>query len=274
MHKRPIIALAARQLRAVLPCAVALILAVLSPTVAPAAEITVFAAASMKTALDEIAADWSRTTGHSVALSYDASSKLAKQIQNGAPADLFVSAAPEWMDLLAAEGLIDLGTRRDLVSNRLVLVAHDKAAPPVAITRDLDLKAMLRGGRLSMAMVGSVPAGQYGKAALEHLGLWPQVQGDIVESENVRAALALVELGEAPLGIVYASDAVPPAGRLATVAVIGTFPDSSHPPIRYPAARIAASMQPEALAFLDQLSSPKAMQVFAANGFVLLAGDD
>jgi molybdate transport system substrate-binding protein len=254
--------------------AIAVSLALLIPFGVQAAEITVFAATSMKTALDQIAADWSRGTENSVALAYDASPKLAKQIQQGAPADLFISAAPEWMDILQADGLIAAETRRDLVSNQIVLIAYDPATPPVIIGPDLDLPALLAGGRLSMAMVDSVPAGQYGKEALEHFGLWTKIEANVVQANNARAALALVARGEAPLGVVYASDAIPDADGIRPVTVIATFPADSHRAIRYPAARMAASTVPEAQAFLDYLSSDAALAVFAANGFTLLPGDD
>lgn len=241
---------------------------------AQAADITVFAAASMKTALDEIAADWSAATGDQVALAYDASSKLARQIQQGAPADLFISAAPEWLDVLAADGLIRPETRKDIVSNQLVLVAHDPKATPVTIGPDLDLRALLDGGKLSMAMVASVPAGQYGKAALLHFGLWSQVEAEVVQSDNVRAALTLVARGEAPLGIVYASDAMAGPDGASAVTVIGSFPPDSHRQILYPAARMTASTVPEAQGFLDHLSSDAARAIFAANGFTLLPDND
>ena len=254
--------------------ALAVSFALLIPNLAQAADITVFAASSMKTALDEIAADWSARTGNQVALAYDASSKLAKQIQQGAPADIFISAAPEWMDVLATDGLIVPETRRDIVSNKIVLIAHDPNTPPVTIGPDLDLVALLNGGKLSMAMVDSVPAGQYGKEALEHFGLWEQVEAQVVQSDNVRTALALVALGEAPLGVVYASDAIPDPGGTRNVTVIATFPEGSHRPILYPAALTSVSAQAEAQAFLDHLTSEAARAVFAANGFTLLPADD
>ncbi len=262
------------RVQATLRQALAVSLVLLTALSAQAADMTVFAAASMKTALDEVAADWTATTGHRVALAYDASSKLAKQIQQGAPADLFISAAPEWMDLLQADGLIVPDSRRDLVSNQLVLVAHDPATKAVALTPDLDLHAVLQGGKLAMAMVDSVPAGQYGKEALQHLGLWSEVEDDVVQSDNVRAALALVALGEAPLGVVFASDAIAGPDGSRVVTVIATFPPDSHRQIRYPAARVTDSQHPKAQAFLDYLSTAPAQAVFAGNGFTLLPRDD
>ena len=234
---------------------------------AQAAEVTVFAAASLKTALDEIATGWQAESGNSAVLSYGGSSALAKQIQEGAPADVFISAAPEWMDAVAEAGLIVPESRVDLLGNRLVLIAHGAGGAPFTLDTSTDLAGMLGGGRLSMAMVSSVPAGQYGKEALTSLGLWDSVKDSLAQSENVRVALQLVSLGEAPLGIVYASDAIADA---ATVSVVATFPEESHRPIIYPAAVIAAGGKPEAQAFVDYLSSPGARVVFEAQGFAVL----
>lgn len=229
-----------------------------------AAEVTVFAAASLKTALDQIAAGWTGQTGTQVTLSYSGTPALAKQIAEGAPADIFLSASKDWMDELQDMGLIRPDTRRDVLGNQLILVAHGQAKP-VTIDGNLDLPGLLEGGRLSMALVDAVPAGQYGKEALTSLGLWPAVEPSVVQTENVRAALHLVALGEAPLGIVYASDAVAETG----VSVIGTFPSESHQPIVYPAA-LTNDAGPEAQAFLDHLSTPVAQAVFRANGFLTL----
>lgn len=237
----------------------------MAPVAARAETVTVFAAASLKTALDAVAAEWESETGNDVVIAYDGSAKMARQIIEGAPADLFISAAVNWMDAVEAAGLVVAGTRRDLLGNTLVLVAHGQAGP-VEIGPELDLAGMLDGGRLAMGMVDSVPAGQYGKAALESLGLWASVEGSIAQSENVRAALALVAQGEAPLGIVYASDAVADDGAGDAVSVIGTFPADSHPPITYPAAVIAPE-KAAVLDFLDALSSEAAGAIFAAQGF-------
>lgn len=232
------------------------------------AEITVFAAASLKTALDDIAADWKSETGHGAVMSYGGSAALAKQIMAAAPADVFISAAPEWMDAVEGEGLLRQGTRRDILGNRLVLIAHGAGVAPVALDQTLDLAALLDGGRMSMALIEAVPAGRYGKEALTALGLWDSIRDSLVQSDNVRAALHLVALGEAPLGIVYASDAVAEAG----VSVIATFPDASHSPIIYPAAVLAASAAPAAEAFLVHLTSPGPRAVFQAQGFIPLTG--
>jgi molybdate transport system substrate-binding protein len=238
----------------------------LCPVMAGSAEIIVFAAASLKPALDPIAADWASATGNVVTISFGGSPALAKQIQSGAPADLFISASSEWMDLLAAEDLITPGSRVDLVSNRLVLVAHGDSVGPVDLSGSPDLHGLLQGGKLSMAMVDSVPAGQYGKEALETLGLWANVADDIVESDNVRAALRLVELGEATMGVVYASDLIDSHG----VTRVATFPASSHRPILYPAALTRIAPLPVAQDFLNELSSDASKAVFAQKGFVLL----
>ena len=231
-----------------------------------AGDVTVFAAASLKTALDAIAADWQKQTGTTVTISYDSSAKLAKQIQAGAPADLFISASVQWMDTLAQAKLINPDSRKTLLGNTLILVAADKSAPKVDLTKGFDLAGLLGDGKLAMGMVDSVPAGQYGKQALTSLGIWDAVAPKVAQSENVRAALALVDSGEAAFGIVYGSDAVADA----KVAVIATFPDDSHQPILYPAAVIASSTKPEAQAFLDDLSSDAAGAIFAAQGFIVL----
>jgi molybdate transport system substrate-binding protein len=213
--------------------------------------------------------DWQAASGDAAVLSYGGSAALAKQILEGAPADVFISAAPEWMDAVAEAGLIVPESRADILGNRLVLIAHGAGVAQVTLDATTDLRGMLNGGRLSMAMVDSVPAGQYGKEALTALGLWDSVKESLAQSENVRVALQLVSLGEAPLGIVYASDAIADA---ATVSVVATFPEESHSPIIYPAAGIAGG-KPEAQGFLDYLASPAARVVFEAQGFAVLAQD-
>jgi molybdate transport system substrate-binding protein len=241
----------------------ALILALLIPCPALADDITVFAAASLKTALDDIAADWQADTGDRVTLAYGGSPAMARQIAQGAPADIFIAASTDWMDYVVGVGLMRADSRRDILGNRLVLIGPAGAAP-VALSPELDLAGLLAGGKLSMALVDSVPAGQYGKAALTTLGLWDGVAGTVAQSENVRAALALVAAGEAPLGIVYASDAVAEP----RVTVIATFAPDLHPPIVYPAA-LTEGADPAAVAFLDALTAPAAQGIFAANGFTL-----
>lgn len=238
---------------------------VLTPP-ALAEEVVVFAAASLKTALDQVAADFQASTGNTVTISYAGSNALAKQIIEGAPAEIFISASEPWMDEVEKAGLVVPGTRADILGNSLVLVAHGAGAAPVEIGPGLDLTGLLAGGKLSMAMVEAVPAGQYGKEALEALGLWTSVEADVAQSENVRAALALVAAGEAPLGIVYASDAVAEAG----VTVVGTFPEETHKPIVYPAALMTGAADAADRAFLEALSSEAADATFAAQGFAIL----
>ena len=230
------------------------------------ADTVVFAAASLKTALDAVAADFQAETGHSVVISYGGSNALAKQIIEGAPADIFLSAAVNWMDEVEKAGLVEGGTRADLLGNTLVLVAHGKGAAPVEIGPGLDLAALLGDGKLSMAMVDAVPAGQYGKAALMSLGQWAAVEGSVAQSENVRAALALVAAGEAPYGIVYATDAAADDN----VTVVGTFPAGSHPPITYPGALLTGAADAADRAFFDALSSEAGDARFAEQGFVIL----
>ena len=241
------------------------------PATARADQITVFAAASLKTALDAVATDWQARTGHSAVIAYAGSSALAKQIQQGAPADLFISASRQWMDTLADSDLILPDSRRDILGNTLVLIAHGNDAPPVTIAPGLDLAGLLAGGKLSMALVDSVPAGQYGKAALESLGLWASVEPQVAQSENVRAALSLVALGEAPYGIVYASDAIADDGADDAVSVVGTFPADSHKPVTYPAAITRGSTNAAVAAgFMAYLSSDAGDAIFAAQGFTIL----
>ena len=231
-----------------------------------AEEVVVFAAASLKTALDEVAAEFEASTGHSLTISYAGSNQLAKQIIEGAPADIFLSAAVNWMDAVDQAGLVAVGQRRDLWGNDLVLIAHGTDASPVEIGPELDLAKLLGGGMLSMAMVDAVPAGQYGKQSLEALGLWAVAEPLVAQSENVRAALALVATGEAPYGIVYASDAV--AGD--NVTVVGQFPETSHAPITYPAALLTGAADAADRAFFDALSADAADATFAAQGFKIL----
>lgn len=246
--------------------ALASAIAVMLATPSIGEEVVVFAAASMKTALDGVAADFQAATGHKVTISYGGSNALAKQILEGAPADIFLSAAVNWMDEVEKAGLLADGTRTDLFGNRLVLIAHGANAAPVQIRPGLDLAALLGDGKLSMAMVDAVPAGQYGKAALESLGLWSAVAPSVAQSENVRAALALVSAGEAPFGIVYATDAASDDN----VSVVGTFPADSHVPIVYPGAVLKTAEDDADLAFFKALSQDAADAKFTAQGFLIL----
>lgn len=226
------------------------------------AQITVFAAASTKTALDEAAAAYKVETGRAVTFSYAGSPALARQIQLGAPADVFLSANPGWMNVLQQDKLIDPATRLDLLANRLVLIAHGTGLPSLDL-ETADLSAQLGEGHLAMALVDAVPAGLYGKAALTALGQWPSVAPKVAQAANVRAALALVASGEAPMGVVYATD----AGASSNVTVIAAFPEDSHPPVLYPAAAVSGGNRAEAQAFLDYLRSPVARGIFARHGF-------
>jgi molybdate transport system substrate-binding protein len=246
------------------PIAIVMLIALSLTRPAAAEEVVVFAAASLKNALDAVAADFQAATGHRVTVSYAGSNALAKQILEGAPADVFLSAAVNWMDAVEKAGLVQ--ARRDLLGNSLVLIASGKDAPPVAIVPGFDLAGMLGDGKLSMAMVDSVPAGQYGKASLEALGLWETVAGAVAQSENTRAALALVAAGEAPFGIVYATD----AAAEDNVTVVGTFPDDAHGPIIYPVALLRGATDAADRAFYDALSSAAALARFREYGFLTL----
>ena len=252
--------------RPTLPLLAALALAAVAASGVRAEQVTVFAAASMKTAMDEITARYAEETGNTARVSFAGSSALARQIQAGAPADVFISANPGWMDALESDGLIDDATRTDLLGNSLVLIAHDAKANPVEITPDLPLAEMLGESHLAMALVEAVPAGIYGKAALGSLGLWDAVAPKVAQADNVRAALALVATGEAPLGIVYATDARAEPGA----TVLGTFPEGSHAPITYPAARIRDGDSAVADAFLAYLQGPVARAAFERQGFTVL----
>lgn len=229
---------------------------------AAADTVMVFAAASLKDALDESAKAYQAVAGDRIVVSYAASSALAKQIEAGAPADLFISADLDWMDYLEQRRLIRTDTRRNLLRNRLVLVAPADSKASVSIAPGFPLAALLGNGRLAMANPDVVPAGKYGKASLEALGVWKDVQSKIASAENVRAALVLVSRGEAPLGIVYRTDAAADP----RVRVVGLFPESTHPPIVYPIA-MTAGAKPSAGAFLNWLSEPRARAVFEKHGF-------
>jgi molybdate transport system substrate-binding protein len=254
-------------LRWVLGSAVALLVPWSSqpPAQAQGGDVVVFAAASLKNALDAINAQWQKETGKSAKISYAASSALAKQIEQGAPAQMFISADLDWMDYVEKKNLIKPGSRSNLLGNRIVLIAPKDKAQPVDIKPGFDLAKVLGDGRLSMANVDSVPAGKYGKAALEKLGVWASVSNKLAQAENVRAALLLVSRGEAPAGIVYQTDAASDS----SVKIIGTFPEDTHPPIIYPIA-LTANASPDAAAFLAYIRSDKAKPLFEAQGFTVL----
>ena len=233
----------------------------------PQRPVVVFAAASLKTALDRIGSEWRSSTGRQVTFSYASSGALARQIESGAHADIFASADVAWMDYLSGRGLIRNSTRVSLLGNRLVLVSPRDAAVMLEIAPGFALAAALGGGRLAIGDPAIVPAGAYAKAALIRLGVWQSVSMKMAGASNVRAALAFVARGEAPLGIVYATDAhAEPA-----VKVVATFPPDSHPPIIYPFALTAGSGNPAAAAFMAFLSTPAAKTVFTAEGFTMVA---
>jgi molybdate transport system substrate-binding protein len=239
-----------------------------APALAQRGDLVVFAAASLKNALDAINVQWQKETGKKASVSYAASSALAKQIEAGAPAQIFISADLQWMDYLAGKKLIKADTRSNLLGNRIVLIAPKSKAKTVDIKSGFDLAGLLGDGRLAVANVDSVPAGRYAKAALEKLGIWASVSGKLAQAENVRAALALVSRAETPAGIVYQTDAAADTG----VAIIGAFPESSHPPIIYPIALTTGANHPDAAAFLAYLKSAKARPLFEAQGFTVLEG--
>lgn len=226
-------------------------------------DVVVFAAASMQTALDEIAPALEKATSLHPKFSYAASSTLAKQIEGGAPAEIFVSADLDWMDYVETRNLIKKETRTNLVGNTLVLIAPARQPVSLKIAPGFPLAARLGSSRLAVADPVAVPAGKYAKAALTALGVWDAVSPKLAPAENVRAALVLVERGEAPLGIVYRTDAVADAG----VTVVDTFPATTHPPILYPIA-LTSIATPNAIRILDYLKSPAARSVFARQGFL------
>ena len=240
---------------------------------ASAADLTVFAASSLKEALDAQVSAFSTNSGHRVRVSYAGSNALAKQIENGAPAHIFLSADELWMDYLAQKKLIVADSRRDVVGNALVIVAPvastarltlaQGAAGVAAATLATELTAALGSGRLALANPDAVPAGKYARVALTRLGLWSAVENKLARAENVRAALAFVARGEAPLGIVYRTDALAEP----RVKIVAIFPESTHPKIVYPAAIVAGQDSVAARAFLDHLTGEKAMPVWVRFGF-------
>ncbi len=228
--------------------------------------VVVFAAASLKNALDTIAKGWEQSGSGKTTLSFAASSAIAKQIESGAPADVFISADLKWMDWLAERKLIDAASRKNLLANTLVLIAAKDSTQSLKIEKGFKLADALGNDRIAMGDPKSVPAGTYGQAALTYLGVWDQVSAKVAGAENVRVALAYVARGETPLGIVYGTD----AKSEPNVKVVDTFPAESHPPIVYPVALTASSANPAAKAFLAYLSSPEAAKAFEEQGFTVL----
>jgi molybdate transport system substrate-binding protein len=229
-------------------------------------KVVVFAAASLKNALDNINAAWKTETGKEATISYAASSALAKQIESAAPADVFISADLQWMNYLTEKKLVKQESVVELLGNKIVLIAPKGSKVETTIAPDFPLAKLLDGGKLAMADVKAVPAGKYGKAALESLGVWKSVEGQVAQAENVRAALKLVAMGEAPLGIVYQTDAhAEPA-----VKVIGTFPANTHEPIVYPIGLTASSTNPDTADFVKFVQTVLARKLFEEQGFTIL----
>ncbi|WP_332460279.1 molybdate ABC transporter substrate-binding protein [Pseudophaeobacter flagellatus] len=234
-----------------------------------AADVTLFAAASLKNALDEISQSFEAETGYSLAISLAGSSILARQISLGAPADIYLPASPDWMDYLQAKGHVLPNSRRNLLGNHLVLVAPRDSGQPISGFDDPGLMAQLGQGKLAMALVQAVPAGIYGKSALQWLGLWQRLAPQVAQADNVRAALALVAAGAAPLGVVYASD----ARAEPRVMILAEFPSQSHAPIRYPLALIRpvanaeTAPSPAAASLYAYLQGPVARAAFLEAGF-------
>jgi molybdate transport system substrate-binding protein len=238
------------------------------PAAAPdTAAPVVFAAASMKTALDAVAAAWQAQTGKTVSIAYASSATLAKQIEQGAPADIFISADLKWMDYLEKAKLIRAGTRKNLFGNKLVLIEPGDADSKLEIAKGFDLAGATGDGKIAVCMIDSCPAGIYAKEALESLGVFARVEPKLAQADNVRNALTLVSRGEAKFGIVYATDAKADP----KVKLVGTFPASSHSPIVYPAALVAASTNPDAALFLAYLTSQPATKNFLEQGFEILS---
>jgi len=241
-------------------------LALLLATPTLAAGPLVLGAASLQESLNAVADAWAAKGHPRPVISLAASSALARQIEAGAPADIFISADEQWMDDVAAKGFVRAGTRADLLGNALVLVApldsrvHVRIAPGFPLAKALDTTP---GGRLATGTVTAVPAGIYAKQALTKLGVWDSVSARIAGADSVRAALALVERGEAPLGIVYATDAKADA----KVRAVGVFPETSHDPILYPVAILNAASNPDTAAFRAFLASGAAKAIFRAHGF-------
>jgi molybdate transport system substrate-binding protein len=229
--------------------------------------ITVFAAASMRNALDDVDAAFTKKTGVKVVASYAASSALAKQIAQGAPADAFISANVKWMDFLADKKLVAPGTRVDLLGNSLVLIApKDSKLDHIKIEKGFNIAKLAGAGRIAVADTKAVPAGLYAKAALTSLGAWAAAEPKLAQAENVRATLAYVARGETPLGIVYSTDAkIEPKVR-----IIGIFPLGSHPAITYPVAGLAASKNAQVKAYLGFLQTQAAKTIFEKYGFGFL----
>jgi molybdate transport system substrate-binding protein len=236
----------------------------LVPLLARAQELTVFAAASLTDAMKDVSAQWAQAGHHPLRMSFGSSSTLARQIEQGAPANLFASADQKWMDYLAEKNLIAADTRRDLLGNDLVLVVPADKPQHVTIGPDFDLLSLLgNNGRIATGDPAHVPVGIYAEQALRKLGQWNAIAPRLARTDDVRAALLLVERGEAPAGIVYATD----AAVSKAVMVAGTFPANSHDPVSYPFAVVKSGDTPEARALMTFLQGPQARAIFVQRGF-------
>jgi molybdate transport system substrate-binding protein len=234
---------------------------------APQGKLVVFAAASMQTALDAIAPLFAKQSGTAPSISYGSSGILAKQIEQGAPAEIFISADVKWMNDLDSKKLVEPGTRRNLFGNSLVLIEPADAQTQLKIAPSFALAAAAGDGKIAVCTVASCPAGIYAEEALQKLGVWDAVEPKLAQAANVRGALSLVARGEAKLGIVYATD----AKAEPKVKVVDIFPEASHSPIIYPAAVIAGTKDPAASAFLAFLNSPAAVKILKDQGFTVLS---
>jgi molybdate transport system substrate-binding protein len=253
--------------RGLLTCMAAGSAALMLPMRSRAAEpVTVFAAMTLKDVVDASLAAAQSAIGVSAKAVYGPAPALVKQLENGAPGDIFFSADKDWMDEAVKAKIVDPKTRVDLLSSKLVLIAPAAKAKPVAIAPGFPLAAMLGDGKLAVCDPMTMPAGRYGRAALQKLGVWDSVKDRIANAANIRAALAYVSRGEAPLGIVFDTDA-----RLDTgVAVIGTFPADTHPPIVYPIATVARSQNPGTARLASFLVSAAAKPIFERYGYIFL----
>jgi molybdate transport system substrate-binding protein len=228
--------------------------------------VKVFAAASLKDALEEVGTAWKAASGKDITIVAAASSALAKQIGEGAPADIFISADQKWMDDVQSKNLIKPETRSNLLGNKLVLVGSESSPAALDLKDSAAFAKLLEGQKLAVGNVEAVPTGRYAKEALSKLGLWQIAEPNLAQSENVRAALALVSRGEAVAGIVYGSDMI----KEKQAKILATFPDDSHSPIVYPIAVVAASDNPDSADFVKFLYAPEVEKIFVSNGFSVI----
>lgn len=229
--------------------------------------IVVFAAASLKNALDQIAAEWMKESGNRVKFSYAASGVLAKQVENGAPADIFISADLRWMDYVADKKLVKTGTRVNIASNELVVIAKKGSkSEKLEFKPGFDFAARLGNERVAVGAIATTPAGQYTKEALTAIGNWQAVEKKLAEGETVWAALAFVQKGEVPYGILFRTDAI----TAADIEIVAAIPTNLHKPIIYPAAIVETSKNPKAASFISMLQSKKSLDILQKHGFVTL----